>query len=109
MNYVNYFLALLLLNRNIFKYLSILEFILLLKLEFTILIYVSNSGIDQLMDYVESICEKELSKIDLKKEFDPVGLSDLLLLIKQRIQSIDCRQFSYLIVPKFADQVLSIF
>uniref|UniRef100_F1L7E9 Peroxisomal biogenesis factor 3 n=1 Tax=Ascaris suum TaxID=6253 RepID=F1L7E9_ASCSU len=66
--------------------------------------YFTTQGVEELLNRIETICEEELGDISLKNEFDSDCLKELFETIKRRMQSIDTRHFSYLIVPKFADQ-----
>ncbi|VDK42457.1 unnamed protein product [Anisakis simplex] len=63
--------------------------------------------VEELLNRIESICEDKLQRVSLRREFSSETLRELLEQIKCRLYSIDTRHFSYIVVPKFANQVFS--
>ncbi|VDM40548.1 unnamed protein product [Toxocara canis] len=66
--------------------------------------FFTTQGVEELLNRTQKICDEEVSEISLKAQFDSDRLRGLLGSVKRRMQSIDTRHFSYLVVPKFANQ-----
>ncbi|VDM98068.1 unnamed protein product [Thelazia callipaeda] len=62
------------------------------------------SGLNDLMKKVEEICKSELEELELRSPIDGEKLKVILRNLKKRMDLLDCRHFSYLVVPKYANQ-----
>lgn len=62
-------------------------------------------GLDDLMKSIETVCNAQLEGLELKTPIDSERLKKILSGLKRRMDLLDCRHFSYLIVPKFANKV----
>ncbi|VDN42322.1 unnamed protein product [Gongylonema pulchrum] len=61
-------------------------------------------GLNDLLRSTEIVCKAQLRNLDLKTPVDEESLRQILFGIKRRMDLLDCRHFSYLIVPKFANK-----
>uniref|UniRef100_A0A915PSP7 Peroxisomal biogenesis factor 3 n=1 Tax=Setaria digitata TaxID=48799 RepID=A0A915PSP7_9BILA len=62
-----------------------------------------SSGLDDLMKSIETVCKAQLEELELKTPIDAERLKAILLNLKRRMDLLDCRHFSYLVVPKYAN------
>ncbi|EFO18755.1 peroxin-3 family protein [Loa loa] len=63
-----------------------------------------STGLDDLLKSIENVCKAQLEELELKTPVDGEHLKAILLNLKRRMDLLDCRHFSYLIVPKYANK-----
>lgn len=59
---------------------------------------------DDLLKRIENICKSQLNELELVTPIDGERLKAILLNLKRRMDLLDCRHFSYLVVPKHANE-----
>ncbi|MCP9263296.1 BMA-PRX-3 [Dirofilaria immitis] len=63
-----------------------------------------SSGLDDLLKCIETVCKLQLEELELKTLIDGERLKAILLNLKRRMNLLDCRHFSYFVVPKYANK-----
>uniref|UniRef100_A0A0R3RSI6 Peroxisomal biogenesis factor 3 n=1 Tax=Elaeophora elaphi TaxID=1147741 RepID=A0A0R3RSI6_9BILA len=63
-----------------------------------------STGLNDLLKKIETISKAQLEELELKTPIDGERLKAILLNLKRRMDLLDCRHFSYLVVPKYANK-----
>ncbi|CAG9533841.1 unnamed protein product [Cercopithifilaria johnstoni] len=63
-----------------------------------------STGLDDLLKRIEAVSKVQLEELELKTPVDGEHLKAILLNLKRRMDLLDCRHFSYLVVPKYANK-----
>ncbi|VDK62901.1 unnamed protein product [Onchocerca ochengi] len=66
--------------------------------------YFISTGLDDLLKCIETVSKSQLEELELKTPIDGERLKAILLNLKRRMDLLDCRHFSYLVVPKYANK-----
>ncbi|VDK74963.1 unnamed protein product [Litomosoides sigmodontis] len=63
-----------------------------------------STGLDELLKRIEAVSKAQLEELELKTPIDGEHLKAIFLNLKRRMDLLDCRHFSYLVVPKYANK-----